>query len=106
MSDVNLAIIELLHDVHEIAGDNVRSGGGQSKFVREGMLEVLQNNEVVCIPALVATPAQLPRSCEVLLGVPSLDRLGVCVYHHRTQQRQPLECFVGEKTLRSWWDQR
>jgi hypothetical protein len=65
---------------------------------------VLQNGEVVCIPALVATTTQLPRSCEVLLGVPGLDRLGVCIDHHRSKQHQPLECFVGEKTLRSWWE--
>ncbi len=78
MSDVNLAIIELLHDVHDVLADAVRSGAGTSELTREGMLKILQNGEVVCIPALVATASQLPRSCDVLLGIPGLDRLGVC----------------------------
>ncbi len=55
MSDVNLAIIELLHDVHDVLADAVRSGAGTSEFTREGTLKILQNGEVVCIPALVAT---------------------------------------------------
>jgi hypothetical protein len=88
MSDVNLALIELLHDVHDVSMDEVRSGAGKSEFTREGTLKVLQNGEVVSTPALVATTSQLPRSCEVLLGIPGLDRLGVCVDDHRTKQRQ------------------
>ena len=70
MSDVNLAVIELLHDVHEITLDSVRSGGGRAKFTREGTLKVLQNDEVVCIPALVATASQLPHPVKCCLACP------------------------------------
>ncbi len=78
---------------------------GRSKFAREGTLKLLYEGEVLCLmPALEATHAQLPRSCEVLLGVPGLDSLGVCVDEHRAQQHQQLICWVGEKTLRTWWE--
>jgi hypothetical protein len=104
MSNVNLAIPELLHDVHDIVVDKVRNASGRSKFAREGTLKVLCDGEVICLPALKAARAQLPRSCDMLLGVPGLDSLGVCVDQHRAQQRQPLICWVGEKTLRTWWE--
>jgi hypothetical protein len=54
--------------------------------------------------ALVATQSQLPRSCDILLGTLSLDRLSVCVDEHQTKQHQQLMCCVGEKTLRTWWE--
>jgi hypothetical protein len=87
MSDVNMTLVELLHEVHEIDADDVRGCGGATAFTHEGILKVLQNGEVVCVPALVAKAAQLPRLCDVSLGVPGLDRLGVCVDQHRTRQR-------------------
>jgi hypothetical protein len=96
MLDVNLALVELLHDVHEIAADNV-SG-------LKGVLKVLHEGKVICVPALVAIASQLPRLCDVSLGIPGLDRLRVCVDQHRAKQRQPLICHVGEKTLRVWWE--
>jgi hypothetical protein len=52
------------------------------------------------VPALVAVPSQLPRSCDVSLGIPGLNSLSVCIDDHRLAQRQPLMCHVGEKTLR------
>ncbi len=33
-----------------------------------------------------------------------MDHLGVSVDRHREKQRQPLMCYVGEKTLRKWWE--
>ncbi len=104
MSDVNLALVELLHDVHDIVDDDVRGSAGLTTFAREGTLKVLHEGEVLCLPALVATAAQLPRSCDALLGVPGLNTLSVNVDDHRRAQRQPLMCHVGEKTLRAWWD--
>ncbi len=104
MSVVNLARVELLHDVYEIVGDEVNSSAGKTSFTKEGTLKVLYEGEVLSLPALVATSAQLPRSCDVLLGIPGLDGLGVSVDQHRKGQKQPLMCFVGEKTLRTWWD--
>ncbi len=104
MSDVNLARVELLHEVHEVVGDEVKSSAGKTSFTREGTLKVLYEEEVLRLPALVATSAQLPRACDVLLGMPDLDGLGVSLDQHRKGQRQPLMCFVGEKMLRTWWD--
>jgi hypothetical protein len=40
----------------------------------------------------------------VLLGIPGLNHLGVSVDRHREKQRHPLMCYVGEKTLRKWWE--
>jgi hypothetical protein len=75
MSDVNLAVAELLHDVHDIVIDRVNGCAGRTTFAREGTLKILHEGEVRTLPALVATPSQLPRSCDVLLGVPGLDAL-------------------------------
>jgi hypothetical protein len=102
MSDVNLAVVELLHDVHDIVLDDVRNSSGQTSFAKEGTLKVLNEGDVLSLPALVATTSQLPRSCSVLLGIPGLNHLGVSVDRHREKQRQPLMCYVGEKTLRKW----
>ncbi len=60
MSDVNLALLELLHDVHDIVVDDVRGSAGLTTFAKEGTLKVLHEGEVLCLPALVATASQLP----------------------------------------------
>jgi hypothetical protein len=103
-SDVNFARIELLHDVHDVISDKIRTGAGKAEFNREGILKVLNQGEVLGIPALVATTEQLSRKCDALLGIPGLDGLGVSIDEHRKKQRRPLMCFVGEKTLRTWWE--
>ncbi len=104
MSDVNLALAVLLHDIHDIIVDDVRGSVGKTTFAKEGTLKLLYEGEVVSLPALVAVPSQLPRSCDVCLGIPGLSVLGVCVDEHRLAQRQPLMCHVGERTLRTWWE--
>jgi hypothetical protein len=71
MSDVNLALSELLHDVHEIVVDDVQGTARLTTFAKEGTLKILHDGEVICLPALVAVASQLPRSCDVLLGVPA-----------------------------------
>ncbi len=47
MSDVNLAMPELLHDVHDIVVDKVRNASGRSEFAREGTLKILCDGEVL-----------------------------------------------------------
>jgi hypothetical protein len=69
MSDVNLAQIEFLHDVHSIVADDVRGTAGVTTFAKEGTLKILHEGEVLCLPALVAVASQMPRSCDILLGV-------------------------------------
>jgi hypothetical protein len=69
MSDVNLAVIELLHDVHEIAVDDVRSGGVNLHSpgkVRSKCCRMVKS--FACIPALVATTAQFPGPAKCCLG--------------------------------------
>ncbi len=104
MSDVNMALAELLHDAHDIVVDDVRGSAGRTEFAREGTLKLLYEGEVVSVSALVAVPSQLPRSCDVMLGMPGLNSLSVSHEDHRRKQRQPLICHVGEKTLRTWWE--
>jgi hypothetical protein len=106
MSDVTLALEEFLHDVHDIETESLSTTGSSATFDREGTLKLLVNAGVIEIPSLVATTAQLPRICGILLGVPGLDALGVKLDEHRKRLRIPLVCHVGEKTLRAWWETR
>ncbi len=103
-ADVNLALRTLLHDVHAIADGDVSNCGNKTTFFEEGILHVCAKGELVPVPAFVASLSQLPSGCDVLLGVPGLDLLGVRIDAHRGAQRLPLECHVGERTLRTWLD--
>ncbi len=97
-SDVNLASRYLLHDVRPVSMENVRTGGSDTQFTEEGVLRILVQGEIRSIPALVATKAQRPRECDVLLGVPAVGDLGVQLDQHLEKQFKPLKCHVGEKT--------
>jgi hypothetical protein len=101
-ADVNLAFRPLLHDVRPIGKGEVFNCGQSTSFVEEGTLLVSIKGEIIGVPALAATKAQLPHHCHVLLGVPGLDSLGVVLDAHRESKHLPLECFVGERTLRTW----
>jgi hypothetical protein len=101
-SDVNLANRFILHDVHQIAWEDVSNCGDSTEFTEEGTLWVFTSGSVRRIPALVATGAQLPFGCDVLLGIPGVDDLGVKLDSHRGKVPEVLECHVGEKTLRVW----
>ena len=87
-----------------LISDDVRGCAGKTVFAKEGMLKVLYEGQVLTLPALVAAPSQLPRSCSVTLGMPGLSDLGVSIDLHRKEQHQPLMCFAGEKVLRTWWE--
>jgi hypothetical protein len=67
MSDVNLALVELLHDVHDIVVDNVRSSNGHTEFAREGTLKLLYEGEVVSVeptgPYYVALVQKVTAKC-------------------------------------------
>jgi hypothetical protein len=101
-ADVNLALCSLLHDVRPIENGELFNCGESTSFVEEGTLQVSVNGEIIAVPALAATKAQLPARCSVLLGVPGLDALGVLLDTHRDGKHVLLECFVGERTLRTW----
>ncbi len=101
-ADINLASRSLLHDVHSIVDGDVTNCGDETVFLEEGMLHVSAGRGLVSVPALVASAKQLPAECGILLGVPGLDLLGVRLDAHRGAQRLPLECHVGERTLRTW----
>jgi hypothetical protein len=101
-SDVNLARRYLLHDVHRIDSETIAISSEEVQFEEEGTLFLLTAGQVKGVPALVATAAQLPYECEVLLGVPGVDDLGIHLDDHRGHQIRRLECNVGERTLRAW----
>jgi hypothetical protein len=101
-ADVNMASRHLLHNVRTIAPQGISNCGDETSFNEEGVLKLLISGEVKCVPALVATKEQLPHKCHVLLGIPGLDDLGIQLDEHRGKNTKPLECFVGEKTLRTW----
>ena len=103
-SDVNIAVRYLLHDVRRVDVVPIRTSSKEARFKEEGTLFLLVAGTVKGVPALVATPAQLPDQCEVLLGVPGVDDLGVQLDDHRGTKIRRLECFVGERTLRTWLD--
>jgi transposase InsO family protein len=104
MSDVTLALRHLLCDVENVLPDGVRGTGSTTVFAEQGYLDVFEDGRVQRVPAFVATPAQLPSSCEVLLGVPAILDLGVILDEQKLHQRAPLVCHLGEKTLRAWLD--
>ncbi len=101
-SDVNLATRHLLHNVRRIKAESLCHSGEETEFTEEGTLRLLVSGTIREVPALVATLAQMPSECEVLLGVPGVDDLGVRLDEHRAKKVRRLECFVGERTLRTW----
>jgi hypothetical protein len=70
-------------------------------FEEEGTLFLLVAGLVKGVPALVATTDQLPYQCDVLLGVPGVDDLGIQLDDHRGKKMRRLECHVGERILRT-----
>jgi hypothetical protein len=62
----------------------------------------VSSGTVSTVPALVAIPDQLPSDCDVLLGIPGVDDLGVHLDEHRAKKLRQLECYAGEKTLKTW----
>jgi hypothetical protein len=74
-------------------------------FDEEGILSVYSSQEgrLIPLPALVASPYQLPLDCIALLGVPALLGLEVAVDQHLSLPRfSPLVFHLGEKRLREW----
>ena len=106
-SDVNYALRELLVDVHPIQVEPVDGIGGSVLAREEGTLRVVTlSGEEKCIPALVAEehPSHLPRNCKALIGEAGIEDLNVDTNAQRISQRQPLQCNLSEKRLRTWWD--
>jgi hypothetical protein len=103
-SDVNLAKRHLLHDVRRIESEAINNCGDETRFTEEGTLRLFVSGSVRELPALAASKAQLPFECEVSLGVPGVDDLGIRLDDHRARKKKRLECHVGEKTLRTWWE--
>ena len=99
-----LANRHLLHDVRRIEREAISNCGDETEFAEEGTLRLLVSGSVRSVPALVASKAQLPFSCAVLLGVPGVDDLDVHLDDHRAKKPKRLECHIGEKTLRAWLD--
>jgi hypothetical protein len=101
MSDVSLALRHLLADVESVLPDDVRGTGSTTAFSEQGHLDIFSDGRVQRIPAFVATTANLPSNCQVLLGIPAIMDLGVVLDEQKLQQNAPLVCHLGEKTLRA-----
>jgi hypothetical protein len=104
-SDVTTCLREFLSDIRQIVPDVISGCGGATNFEEEGVLSIYSNSEgrLVRLPALVASPYQLPLDCIALLGVPALLGLEVAVDQHLSLPRfSPLVCHLGEKRLREW----
>ena len=104
LSDATFALREVLHDVHDIAPEGIRNAASTVPFHEEGILHVLVDGEYIHIPALVATPSQLPSRTQALYGMPAITELGISLDQQIVKQGAPLICYLGEKKLREWWD--
>ena len=102
LSDVSLALRELLSDIHPIVPDRVRSSGCVTEFAEEGFLDIYHDDQVSRVPALVAQASSLPTNTSVIFGMPALLQLGASLDEQKKEQNAPLICHLGEKTLRSW----
>jgi hypothetical protein len=103
-SDVT-SLRDFLSDIRPILPDIISGCGGATNFEEEGILSIYSSCEgrLVQLPALVASPYQLPLDCIALLGVPALLGLEVAVDQHLSLPRfSPLVCHLGEKRLREW----
>jgi hypothetical protein len=104
-SDVTTCLREFLSDIHPILPDIISGCSGATNFEEEGILSIYSSCEgrLVQLPALVASPYQLPLDCIALLGVPALLGLEVDVDQYLSlPQFSPLVCHLGEKRLREW----
>jgi hypothetical protein len=104
LSDINMAARELLFNVHAISEDQVRGTAGTARFREQGCLRVLLDDTVLEMPCLVADPRGLPLRCEAVFGVPAIPDLGLDLNAQAETQNAPLQCFLGEKSLREWLD--
>ncbi len=83
-----MASRHLLHGVRDISNEDISNCGDETTFNEEGVLKLLISGAIRCVPALVATEAQLPYKCDVLLGVPGVEDLGVQLGDHRGKRRR------------------
>jgi len=104
LSNVSLATRAVLSNVHPVSPDQVQGSGGVSVFQEEGLLDIFADGNLTRIPALVASPSQLPSGTQALLGMPAILDLGVILDEQKLSQGAPLVCHLGEKTLRAWWE--
>jgi hypothetical protein len=103
-SDVNLSQREFLHDIALISADPIRGTCGVTDFNEQGYLHVHRDGELVRVPAYVATTSGLPRNCNALFGIPAIESLGIDLNAQKAHPEHGLQCFIGERTLREWWD--
>ncbi len=102
-SDVTTCLREYLSDVHQIIPDTVSGCGGSTSFTEEGCLQSFSEaqQQMVSVPALVASAYLLPLGCVALLGVPALLEIEIAVDQHLTlPQFSPLICHLGEKAIK------
>jgi hypothetical protein len=102
-SDVTTAWRELLRDITAVELDPIKCAAGDATFKEQGILWVKVKEQIIKIPALVATIKQLPTGCSALFGIPAIVDLDISVDKQLLQQYQPLVWHVSEIELRKWW---
>ena len=93
-SDVTIAHRDIVYNVRSIT-ETVQTGAGNSNYTEEGLVDIADGlYSFRTIPALVAqTPAHLPSSTHLLLGVPQINDLDIKCDVHRKQRRLPLQSY-------------
>ncbi len=83
---------DIVYNIRAIV-ETVQTGAGDSNYTEEGLVDIADGRySFRTIPALVAqTPAHLPSSTHLLLGVPQINELDIKCDVHRKQRRLPLQ---------------
>ena len=128
-SDVSVAAERMAYCIRNIE-ENVSTGGGTSTYSREGVVDIVfDDGHVEAIPVLIANkPWQLPRNCDILLGMQQIRELRISLDAHSKEQhlrltrieRSPQQMMastlideiyddmpvqmMSEKDLLKWWE--
>jgi hypothetical protein len=117
-SDVTVAHRKIAYNIHRVA-ETVQTGAGEATYQEEGLVDIVDGlYSFRTIPALIVqTPAHLPSSTHLLLGVQQINDLDIKCDVHRKQRRLPLQsydpdsdfvfdvslqCRLAEKDLVRW----
>jgi hypothetical protein len=111
MSDVSISTPDVAYNVRDIDED-VSTGGGNSNYTQEGLIDIQTSPGVFeAMPVLISNSTrQLPRGCNVLVGMEQIKDLRISLDHHSTENgllltvKDELVSLMSEKDLVKWWD--
>jgi hypothetical protein len=93
-SDMTVAHREIAYDIHRVA-ETVQTGAGEATYHEEGLVDIVDGlDSFRTVPVLIAqTPAHLPSSTHLLLGVQQINDLNIKCDVHRKQRRLPIQSY-------------